>query len=109
VSGADPDGRDAIAAAERTDLAWHRSGLALLGCGAVILRGIGRPPLSAGNTAVGVYVLLLGAIVAFLGAWFARGVKQRGDRRTTVADLAPIAIGVACVGVAAFVVAARTV
>jgi uncharacterized membrane protein YidH (DUF202 family) len=105
LTGADPDGREAIVAAERTDLAWHRSGLTLLGCGALILRGI-RRPLSTGNTAAGVYVLLLGAIVTFLGAWYARRSRQRMGERTTTADLVPISLGVAFIGVAAFVVAA---
>jgi uncharacterized membrane protein YidH (DUF202 family) len=108
VSAPDPDGRDAIVAAERTDLAWHRSGLALLGCGALILRGMGRRPFATGDTVVGVYVLLLGAAVAFLGAWQARHAKQRRDRQTTISDLAPIAVGVACIGVAAFIAAAWT-
>jgi uncharacterized membrane protein YidH (DUF202 family) len=93
-------------AAERTDLSWSRSGLSLLGCGVLILRGIGRPPLSTGNVAVGVYVLLLGTIVMFLGAWRARMSHRRRGRRTTTSDLAPISLGVAFVGLAAFVVAA---
>ena len=102
----DPDGRDPTFAAERTDLAWARSGLSLLGCGALILRGIGRTPLTTANVAIGVYVLLLGTMTAFLGAWHARRTHQRRGRMTTTADLVPIALGVTCIGIAAFVVGA---
>jgi uncharacterized membrane protein YidH (DUF202 family) len=103
---ANPDGRDPSLAAERTDLAWSRSGLSLLGSGALILRGLGRPPLSTGNVAVGIYVLLLGTLTAFLGTWHRRHTRRRRGQLTTVGDLAPIALGVSFIGVAAFVVCA---
>jgi uncharacterized membrane protein YidH (DUF202 family) len=106
TADADPDGRDPAFAAERTDLAWARSGLSLLGCGALVLRGFGRPPLTTGNVAIGVFLLLLGTIASFLGGWHARRVRRAHGRRTTTRDLAPIALGVAGIGVAAFVVAA---
>jgi uncharacterized membrane protein YidH (DUF202 family) len=106
VNGYDADGRDPGLAGERTDLAWSRSGLSLLGVGVVILRGIGRPPLASPNVAVGVFVLLLGAIVSLLGAWHMRKVRRRRGQRTTLADLVPISVGVAVIGVAAFVVSA---
>ena len=108
MNGLDPDGREPGLAAERTDLAWHRSGLSIVGCGAVILRGIGRSPLPTPNVAVGVYVLVLGAATSFLGVWHSRRMRHRRGRRSTTRDLAPIAFGVACVGVAAFIVAAVT-
>jgi uncharacterized membrane protein YidH (DUF202 family) len=103
---ADPDGRDPTFAAERTDLAWSRSGLSLLACGLLILKGIGRSPLTIGNVAIGVCVLLLGALTAFLGAWHSRHARRRRGRPTATADLAPIALGVSCIGIAAFVVCA---
>ena len=101
----DADGRDPGLAAERTDLAWNRSGLSLVACGAAILHGIGRPPLRAGNTAVGTVVLALGAGIWALGAWHVHRMRRRGAARATRMDLAPIAAGVVCVGVAAFVIA----
>jgi uncharacterized membrane protein YidH (DUF202 family) len=104
VTNRNPEGREVVLAAERTDLSWYRSGLALLGCGALILRGLSG--VTTRNVAVGVLVLLLGATVAFLGAWHVRHVRTRGTRATTLADLAPIALGVACVGLAAFIVGA---
>ncbi len=104
MSDGNPEGRDVVLAAERTDLSWYRSGLALLGCGAVIVRGFG--PVTTRDDVIGVIVLVLGAAVSFLGAWHIRHVRTRAERPTTLVDLAPIAVGVACVGVAAFVVAA---
>jgi uncharacterized membrane protein YidH (DUF202 family) len=108
VSEYDADGRAPGFAAERTDLAWNRSGLSLVAVGAVIMRGIGRPPLPSSNVAIGVYVFVLGACAWFLGAWHLRRTRRRGTRPTTLADLAPVAFGVAAIGVAAFVLAAAT-
>ena len=108
MSDWDPDGRDPSLAAERTDLAWNRSGLSLVAFGAVILRGIGRPPLSSPNIAVGVYVLVLGACAWFLGAWHAHRTRGRGARRASFVDLAPITAGVTAIGVAAFLLGAAS-
>jgi len=106
VSGFDAESRDPGLAAERTDLAWNRSNLSLLACGAIVMRGIARPPLSTGNVAVGLAILALGASTWILGAWRVHRSRTRGGRPTTPADLLPISIGVAVVGAAAFVVAA---
>jgi uncharacterized membrane protein YidH (DUF202 family) len=106
VSGFEAESRDPGLAAERTDLAWNRSALSLLACGAVIVRGIGRPPLNTGNVALGLTILALGVITWSLGLWRVRRSQARGARPTTAADLLPIALGVATVGAAAFVVAA---
>jgi uncharacterized membrane protein YidH (DUF202 family) len=103
VTTFDPDSRDPGLAAERTDLAWDRSGLSMIACGAAIVRGLGRPALPAAHVAVGTCVLLLGGITWFLGAWHARRRRARASRPTTAADLLPIAVGVALVGAAAFV------
>jgi uncharacterized membrane protein YidH (DUF202 family) len=106
VSGFDAESRDPGLAAERTDLAWNRSNLSLLACGAIIMRGIARPPLTTGNVAVGLAILALGASTWILGAWRVHRSRARGARRTAPADLLPISLGVAVVGAAAFVVAA---
>ena len=100
------DGRAPGLAAERTDLAWSRSGLSLAGCGAIVLRGMARTPLSAGDIATGACILALGAAVWVLGAWHMRRVRAHSHRPTTTADLFPISIGVALIGVAAFVIGA---
>jgi uncharacterized membrane protein YidH (DUF202 family) len=105
MSTYDPEGRDPGLAAERTDLAWNRSGLSLLACGTAIVRGIGRVPLASANTAAGVAVLALGAVTWGLGAWHASRSRRRGTRPTTAGDLLPTALGVSAVGVVALLVA----
>jgi uncharacterized membrane protein YidH (DUF202 family) len=102
----DAESRDPGLAAERTDLAWNRSGLSLVACAAVVIRGMSRPPLRTGNVAVGAAILSFGAFTWMLGAWHMHHARARGPRRTTPADLLPISLGAATVGVAAFVVAA---
>jgi putative membrane protein len=107
VSGYAPDARDPGLAAERTDLAWNRSGLALLACGAALLKGF--PP--AGVTAhqiVGAVILVLGGFTWGLGAWQARRRSRPGLARAapTPRDVLPVALGAAGVGTAALVVAA---
>jgi uncharacterized membrane protein YidH (DUF202 family) len=106
VTSFDPESREPGLAAERTDLAWNRSGLSLLGCGAVILRGLGRAPYPPAHIVVGVCVLLLGALTWFLGAWYSRQRRTRSAKPTTTADLAPVTLGIVFVGLAAFVLSA---
>ena len=95
-----PEGRDRCLAAERTDLAWHRSGLSMLALGAVTMRGLAKPLVVTQN-------LALGACVLGLGAWHAKRVTRLANRPTRTADLVPVAVGVALVGIVAFIVAAR--
>jgi len=106
VTTFDPESRDPGLAAERTDLAWNRSGLSLVACGAVIVRGLGHAPYPPAHVVVGVCVLLLGALTWFLGAWYTRQRRTRSAQPTTMADLAPVALGAVFVGVAAFVLSA---
>jgi hypothetical protein len=80
----------------------------LLGFGALILRGVGRPPLSSPDVALGVAVLALGACAWFLGAWHANRARRQRGRATTIGDLAPVSFGVAAIGVVAFVISAAT-
>jgi uncharacterized membrane protein YidH (DUF202 family) len=108
VTAYDSDGRDPGLAAERTDLAWSRSGLSLVAFGALIMRGIGRPPLSSPNVSIGLTVFALGAFAWFLGAWHANRSHRRRGRATTGRDLAPVSFGVTAIGVVAFVIAAAT-
>jgi uncharacterized membrane protein YidH (DUF202 family) len=102
----DADSRDVVLSAERTDLAWDRSGLALLGLGIVVLRGISRPPLTRGDVAIGACVIGLAAATMLLGWWHAHRMRTRGARPTTTTDLLPIAGCVALIGVFAFVLGA---
>jgi putative membrane protein len=93
-------------AAERTDLAWNRSGLSLLACGVAITRGLALPRLSTAHVAVGAVVLVLGGAVWALGAIQARRRSRLGHARepADARDLLPIAI--AAVGITAFMLAA---
>jgi uncharacterized membrane protein YidH (DUF202 family) len=104
MSQFDADSRDPGLAAERTDLAWSRSGLSLLACGAAVLRGLADTPLTGGDVAAGACILALGAATWALGSWHVARSRARGHRRTTPSDLLPISLGVAAVGLAAFVV-----
>jgi putative membrane protein len=94
-------------AAERTDLAWNRSGLALLACGAAVLRGFPPAGFSARHV-VGVVILVLGGFTWAMGAYEARRRSRAAPARpvATRRDLLPVALGTTGVGLAAFVVAA---
>jgi inner membrane protein YidH len=94
-------------AAERTDLAWNRSGLALLACGAAVLKGFPPAGLSARHF-VGALILVLGGLTWILGAYTAKR-RSRPTRARTVAtpqDLLPVALGTSVVGAAIFMLAA---
>jgi uncharacterized membrane protein YidH (DUF202 family) len=104
VTDFDADARDPGLAAERTDLAWDRSGLSLLACGALVLRGLGQKPLPAENIALGTFILALGIVTWVLGTWHATHARHRGGRPTTLRDLAPVSIGVTLIGLSALVV-----
>jgi len=99
-----PDGYDPGLASERTDLAWNRSGLALLACGAAVFKGftVGNP--TPGRVAIGTAILVLGGFTWLLGAWQARRRSRPGTARAVASprDLFPVAFGTAAVGVAAF-------
>lgn len=98
------DGR----AAERTELAWSRSALSLLACGAATAKGI--PNVTSGHPVTGIVLLALGGLVWLSGVPLARaraGATRRGARPTaTIRDLAPVAYGTAVVGIAAIFIAA---
>ena len=90
-------------AGDRTVLAWRRSGLSLVACGLAMVRGIGqvhtpRRPLAGG------VVIGLGIAVWVLYVWIDRrrsAVDLGGSPRAArLADLAPVGLGVAFIGVA---------
>jgi uncharacterized membrane protein YidH (DUF202 family) len=94
-------------ASERTDLAWGRSGLALVVCGATVLRDVPWTEGDSGRASAGTLILLLGGATWLMGALQARRRRAPGLARRTARpiDLVPVALGVVAVGVAAFVVA----
>jgi uncharacterized membrane protein YidH (DUF202 family) len=90
---------------DRTDLAWNRSGLAIVGCGLIVARGLTLNGFQRSDIEVGVVILGLG-LASYLLAAFQnrRRITHWGaDRPARPADLLPLAIGVAIIGAAAFV------
>lgn len=89
---------------ERTDLAWNRSGLAIVGCGLVVMRGLTLNGFERSDVAVGAVILGLGMLSYLLAGWHARRRlgPGRAERPARPADLLPLAIGVTIIGVAAF-------
>jgi uncharacterized membrane protein YidH (DUF202 family) len=90
---------------ERTDLAWNRSGLALVGCGLVIMRGLSLSGFERADVAVGAVILGMGMVSYLLAGWHARRRLAPGHAEVpaTPRDLLPLAVGVTSIGVAAFV------
>jgi uncharacterized membrane protein YidH (DUF202 family) len=88
----------------RTDLAWNRSGLALIACGIVVARGLTLQGLPRRDLAVGAVILGLGLVSYFLAGWHARRrlSPDRVEQPARPTDLWPLAVGVAAIGIAAF-------
>ncbi len=95
----------ADSADERTDLAWSRSGLALIACGLVVMRGLTLSGLERSDVAVGAVILALGMGSYILAGWHARRrlAPGRAEQPARASDLLPLALGVAAIGSAAFV------
>jgi uncharacterized membrane protein YidH (DUF202 family) len=93
---------------ERTDLAWNRSGLALIACGVVVARGLTLNGLPRAQVTVGAVILVLGGLTYGLAGWHARRRLRPGRREAAASprDLFPVAAGIAVVGVAAFLLGA---
>ena len=89
---------------DRTDLAWNRSGLAILACGLIVIRGLTLNGLERSDVAVGVVILGLGMLSYVLAGWHARRrlAPGRAERVARPSDLLPLAIGVTAIGVSAF-------
>ena len=92
-------------AAARTELAWNRSGLALVACGLLIMRGLTLTNFSRTDVAVGAVILGLGVVSYVVAAWHARRrlAPDRAFRAASRSDLLPLAMSVTAIGLAAFV------
>jgi uncharacterized membrane protein YidH (DUF202 family) len=102
------EGPDPSMAAERTDLAWSRSGLSLGVAGLIVLRGLPSITGEHRRPLVGAVLLALGGITWALGWWSAhrrRPAPGRPRPVATWADLAPAAYGTAAVGSVGLLVA----
>lgn len=90
---------------ERTDLAWNRSGLAIIGCGVVVMRGLTLNGFETTDVAVGAVILGLGMASYLLAGWQARRrlAPGRAEQPARSADLLPLAVGVTVIGIGAFV------
>ncbi len=87
-------------------MAWSRSGLSLLVCGAFVLKGAIGVASVAPRSRAGGLSLALGIATTMIGAWYGRRRRRRGRAVATPRDLLPVSAGVALVGLAAVVVAA---
>ncbi len=97
-------------AAERTELAWGRSALAVLACGAALVKGIPGSGAPEGQPLLGVVVLTGGGLIWLAGLPLAHRRARPGTGQTRIvarsADLIPITIGTAVIGAAGLVIAA---
>lgn len=97
------DKRDA---AERTQLAWTRSGLALLGCFAILGKRVWTDGARGGD-ALAVVLLAFGALMWAVGV-LSLGFIHRGGERARASgqpgELRMVALGTIAVAVAGFVI-----
>ena len=93
-------------ARERTDLAWNRSGLAVVTCIAVLLRRIW--PLHGTGQVVALACISAGAVVWVLALTVGRAVSDRaigGRRHLSSRRAGAITAGTLAIALAAFVLA----
>lgn len=96
--------RDPGLAAERTELAWDRSMLALFGCGAAIAKGLPKLTGTPGRPGIGVAIFAAGALAWLAGVPYARMRRRAGRPPSPNARswaLAVLSLGTVLVGVAA--------
>jgi len=107
MSPVDDEDEGGGSAGERTTLAWSRSSLALLACGAAVLKGVPRLPDPGGRPVAGVVIIGLAVVASLAGSW-----EERGRRRSVSAGaidprvVRRVALANTIVGVAAFTLAA---
>jgi uncharacterized membrane protein YidH (DUF202 family) len=96
-------------AEERTTLAWSRSSLALLACGAAVLKGVPRLPDPGGRPLVGGVIVTLAAVAALVGSWEERARVRSVASGTGAIDprvVRRVAYANGVLGLAALVLAA---
>lgn len=99
------EGAAGVQAVERTTLAWDRTSLALLACGALVIRGlppeVGRP----GRPGAGAVIVLLAAASWLVGVWSGRH-RRRDPAAGAGASIGGMALSTTLIGGAALVLAA---
>ena len=98
-----PVPRDAGLARERTELAWNRSGLAVLVAVAVLLRRLW--PLEGYRTALAVGFIAVGAVAWAVGMQLARRRPAPGGGTLTDTACRALTVGTLALAVAGFVLA----
>jgi uncharacterized membrane protein YidH (DUF202 family) len=97
--------RDGGLAAERTELAWGRSTLAVFVCALAVARGLPELTGVAPQPVAGLVVLGAGAVAWLAGLPYERARARAGHQGVrhvaTPRELAPVAFGTVLVGVAA--------
>lgn len=87
---------DEALAAERTLLAWSRTGLAFMGLGGAVIHVAPVP---------GIAILLLGAVIWLLGRLDGRRLPRSANERSRAGRLRIISLGTVLVSCLAFLVA----
>lgn len=104
----EPGEDDEALAAERTELAWGRSTLALVVCGLAVARGFPNVTGSPAQPVAGVVVLAVGALAWLTSVPYARARARAGHTGVrhvaSASELAPLAFGTVLVGVAALLI-----
>lgn len=98
--------RDPGLAAERTQLAWGRSTLALFGCGAAIAKGLPNVTGMPGRPYAGLALCAFGAVAWLSGVPYARA-RAHPERVRPVARrraIAALALGTVAVGIGAVLI-----
>ena len=102
--------RDPGLAAERTTLAWQRTGISILAAGLAEIRGLPNRPELTGRPLVGVAIAGLGLLSFLVSSRQAnrraRTVSGTTRRTVTRADLLPLAASTTLVALGALVLAA---
>lgn len=104
----EPAEDDEALAAERTELAWGRSALALIVCGLAVARGFPKVTGADAHPLAGAFVLVAGSLAWLAGVPYARARARAGHdgvrHVASAGELAPLALGTVLVGVAALLV-----
>ncbi|HZN14304.1 MAG TPA: DUF202 domain-containing protein [Acidimicrobiales bacterium] len=95
-------------AEERTALAWSRSSVALLACGAAVLKGVPHLASPRGRPIAGAVIVVLAVAAAVVGSWEERTRRRAVTTAGGVIDanaIRRVAYANALIGIVAFALA----